>query len=120
MQSNVFNKSKIFRILTAGPLKYGLFIFFCILVVMAFESLGLDNRERNLELRNVNRLIKPVSEMHKEVEDSRFNPSIVIKKIEGSNIQDLEIKRQRMMNILTEAAIDQTQKHQFDRDIFDL
>jgi hypothetical protein len=122
MQSNVFKyKSKIVKVFTAGPAKYGVFIFFCILVVVAFESLGLDNREKNLELRSVTRLIKPVAESKKEIEDSHFNPSSVIKKIEGSNMIETENKRQKMMSILTDAAIDQAIKHQSsEREFIDL
>lgn len=54
MQSNLKIKArKIAKQTWAGPGKFGVFIVLCIIVIATFESLGLSNRERNLEIRSV-------------------------------------------------------------------
>lgn len=45
----------------AGPGKFGVFIVICIIVIAFFESLGLSNREKNLELRNVHSVVIPLN-----------------------------------------------------------
>ena len=56
MQSKEYLKIKARKIAKqtwAGPGKFGVFIIICIIIIATFESLGLSNREKNLELRNV-------------------------------------------------------------------
>ena len=52
MQSKDYFKNKARKIAKqtwAGPGKFGVFIILCIIVIATFESLGLSNREKNLE-----------------------------------------------------------------------
>lgn len=51
----------------AGPGKFGVFILLCIMIVAAFESLGLSNREQNLEFRSVQKIVIPIHSMNKNV-----------------------------------------------------
>jgi len=63
MQSKEYlkNKARKFAKQTwAGPGKFGVFILLCIIVVATFETLGLSNREKNLEFRNVHKIVIPV------------------------------------------------------------
>ena len=56
MQSKEYLKIKARKLAKqtwAGPGKFGVFIVICIIVIATFESLGLSNREKNLELRSV-------------------------------------------------------------------
>ena len=41
----------------AGPGKFGVFIVLCFILVATFESLGLSNREKNLEMRSVQNIV---------------------------------------------------------------
>jgi uncharacterized protein YoxC len=56
MQSKDYFKIKARKLAKqtwAGPGKFGVFIVLCIIVIAMFESLGLSNREMNLELRAI-------------------------------------------------------------------
>lgn len=55
MQSEYFKikAKKIAKQTWAGPGKFGVFIVICIIIIATFESLGLSNREKNLEMRTI-------------------------------------------------------------------
>ena len=60
-KTNLKNQAKNFYKKTlAGPGKFGVFILLCILIIFSFESLGLTNKESNLEIRTINRRVVPV------------------------------------------------------------
>ena len=65
MQSKEYFKNKARKLAKqtwAGPGKFGVFIVLCIIIVATFESLGLSNREKNLEMRTVQNIVIPVSD----------------------------------------------------------
>lgn len=112
------NKAKRFAKQTwAGPGKFGVFIILCIFVVATFESLGLSNREKNIEFRNLSNLViategqdpsdisyadlnKPTK--IKNLNDEEFNHKIKIST--QKNIEDKNLERGKM---LLNAAVDQ-------------
>lgn len=53
---------KIAKQTWAGPGKFGVLIFLCILIIAFFESLGLTNRENVIEMRNVEKTVIPIKE----------------------------------------------------------
>ena len=64
MQPKDYIKNKARKIAKqtwAGPGKFGVFIILCIIIIATFESLGLSNREKNLELRTVQNIVIPVN-----------------------------------------------------------
>jgi hypothetical protein len=65
MQSKEYFKNKARKLAKqtwAGPGKFGVFIVLCIIIVATFESLGLSNREKNLEMRTVQNIVIPVTD----------------------------------------------------------
>ncbi len=94
----------------AGPGKFGVFIIFCIIIIATFESLGLSNRERNLEMRSVPSIVIPVQEkLNIEFvptikESNRDSLQEMLKK---SSVIDFQKKLVERENILLEGAVEQ-------------
>ena len=119
MQSKEYlkNKARQFAKHTwAGPGKFGVFIILCIIVVATFESLGLSNREKNLEVRNVQNIVFPVTIINdktkKEVLESIMknenpNTDSLNEKLKISAVLDFERKSAERESLLIYAALDQ-------------
>jgi len=98
----------------AGPGKFGVFIVICIIVIAFFESLGLSNREKNLELRNVHSVVIPlnynVEKMNEAVDLIKKEINIstsVEEKIKLSFNIELDKRNIERENILLFGAMDQ-------------
>ncbi len=113
MQSKEYFKNKARKLAKqtwAGPGKFGVFIVLCIMVVATFESLGLSNRERNLEMRSVQNIVIPVTDkvsidtfdQHKEANAESFQ-----EKLKLSAHIEFEKKILERENILLYGAVDQ-------------
>ena len=93
----------------AGPGKFGVFIVICIIIIATFESLGLSNREKNLELRSIPLVavqlnLKTIEEGIKVENQSDNNNSVQVnKKIEES----AEVNKEVRENMMLSAAVDQ-------------
>jgi hypothetical protein len=96
----------------AGPGKFGVFIVICIIVIAFFESLGLSNREKNLELRNVQNVVIPINYNLEKINEGvdLFKPdasSTLQEKLKLSTNIDVEKRNMERDNILLFGAIDQ-------------
>ena len=98
----------------AGPGKFGVLIVICIIVIAFFESLGLSNREKNLELRNVHSVVIPlkhnVEKMNEAVDliKKEINISLSIEeKIKLSFNIEIDNKNIEREDILLFGAMDQ-------------
>lgn len=95
----------------AGPGKFGVFIILCIIVVAAFESLGLSNREKNLEMRNVQNIVIPVHHGSEKIEPTDVTPGQTAEsfneKLKKSALIDFEKKNLERENILLFGAVEQ-------------
>lgn len=113
MQSKEYLKSKARKYIAktmAGPGKFGIFIFLCILVIGTFETLGLTNKDK-VELRRKKNVNSPVSctkgrnriklSEPKRIEEP-FNEKMKI-----SAQIDLEKRNVQRNNILLFGAIEQ-------------
>jgi hypothetical protein len=90
----------------AGPGKFGVFIIICIFIIAAFESLGLSNREKNLEIRTVSKVV--ISQAHSQViEVKENNTEMFNEKLKLSAQFDYEKKILQRENILLFGALDQ-------------
>lgn len=107
MQSKEYFKIKARKIAKqtwAGPGKFGVFIVICIIIIATFESLGLSNREKNLELRSVPLVavqlnLKSIEEGVKaESQDT---------KLRYRGIKDLENSNKLRDDMLLYGAVDQ-------------
>ena len=119
MQFKEYLKGKAKQIVKytwAGPGKFGVFITFCIIVVATFEFLGLSNREKNLELRNVQNIVFQVSMIKGEtdlkesiglVENEKPQSNSFDEKLKIYSKIDFEKKSEERENILIYSAIDQ-------------
>ena len=119
MQSKEYLKNKARQIAKqtwAGPGKFGVFIVLCILVVATFESLGLSNREKNLEIRNVQNIVFPVTIINEKnkkedlvsiVNSENPNNDSLNEKLKMSVKIDFERKSAERESLLVYAAIDQ-------------
>ena len=70
MQSKEYIKNqarKLAKQTWAGPGKFGVLIILSIIVIATFESLGLSNREKNLEFRNVQNIVMPIDFSEKNI-----------------------------------------------------
>jgi hypothetical protein len=103
------NKARVFAKQTwAGPGKFGVFIFLCILIIATFESLGLSNRERNLELRTVNNIvIKKGQEKNILPQEHELDVSSFKEKLKVSAQIDKENRERMIENILLYGTLDQ-------------
>ena len=113
MQSKDYFKNKARKLAKqtwAGPGKFGVFIVLCIIVVATFESLGLSNREKNLEMRSVQNIVIPVHEKITvevvEQSDSENTPELQ-EKLKISASIDFQRKNLERENILLFGAMEQ-------------
>jgi len=92
------------------------FIVICIIIVATFEGLGLSNREKNLEIRNVQNIVFPVTivtekdkqeELIPIVNNEPSNPESFSEKLKISAQIDFEMKSSQRENLLIFAAMDQ-------------
>jgi hypothetical protein len=119
MQLNEFLKGKARQIVKytwVGPGKFGVFITICIIVIAIFESLGLSNREKNLESRNFQNIVLPLSIIKGEaaLQDSKVfvnsekpQTKYLDEKLKIYTKIDFEKKSEERENILIYSAIDQ-------------
>ncbi len=111
MQSKEFFKNKVRKLAKqtwAGPGKFGVFIVLCIIVVATFESLGLSNREKNLEMRTVQNIVIPVSDkITIEVEQANEANMELQEKLKISTSIDFQKKILERENILLYGAVEQ-------------
>lgn len=102
----------------SGPGKFAVFIILCIIIVAALENLGLTNKERNLDTRKVNNLIKFNIKKHTEEHQERINNGItqdllsyqnyvLNEKIKNFSLKNLEEKNMERGKMLFSAAVDQ-------------
>jgi hypothetical protein len=107
--------NRIAKYSCSGPGKFAVFIILCIIVVATFESLGLTNKERNLDIRKVNNLIRFNIKKHTEEHQERiinhdfFNNQndVLYQKIKNFSLKNLEEKNLERGKMLLTAAIDQ-------------
>ena len=80
----------------------------CIIVVATFESLGLSNREKNLEMRTVQNIVIPVSDkITIEVEQANEANMELQEKLKISTSIDFQKKILERENILLFGAVEQ-------------
>ena len=120
--SQYFNKenlklkaTRIAKYSCSGPGKFAVFIILCIIVIATFESLGLTNKERNLDSRKVDNLIKFNIRQHNEQQQERISKTELInyqndilneklKIFSRKNMEEKNFEREKM---LISAALDQ-------------
>ena len=113
MQSKEYIKNiarKLAKQTWAGPGKFGVFILLCIMIVATFESLGLSNREKNLEFRSVQKIVIPINTMEKNIEISESTESkssILNERLKISTQIDLNNKILEREKILLNGAMEQ-------------
>jgi len=118
MQSKEYLKNKARQIAKqtwAGPGKFGVFIVICIIIVATFEGLGLSNREKNLEIRNVQNVVFPVTILNEKKQDELVsilsteqpNTESLNEKLKISAKIDFQRKSAERENLLIYAAMDQ-------------
>lgn len=105
------NQAKLYYKRTlAGPGKFGVFILFCILIIFSIESLGLSNREGNLEIRTINKRVIPVKIQEKKVNiahSSYKSSSTFNNKVKISNEIDNEKRILELQRIIWKGAKEQ-------------
>lgn len=110
MQSKEYFKlkaKKLARQTWAGPGKFGVFIIICIIIIATFESLGLSNREKNLEIRSV-----PLVAINMNLKDIHegndiSNTKEVARLAKDLPLKDLDNKNKLRFSLLYHGAIDQ-------------
>ena len=114
MLSKIYLKNlakKYYKRTLAGPGKFGVFIFLCLIIIFSFETLGLSNIESNLEIRTINKRVIPVVQFQeKKANNARSTykrSSTLDNKLRKSNEFDNEKKKLEMANILFAGAIQQ-------------
>ena len=114
MQSKEYIKNKARKLAKqtwAGPGKFGVFILLCILIVATFESLGLANREQNLEYRSVQKIVIPIKTMDKNFvgisESNESNSSLLNERLKISTQIDMNNKILEREKILLNGAMEQ-------------
>ena len=114
MQSKEYFKNKARKIAKqtwAGPGKFGVFILLCIIIVATFESLGLSNRETNLEFRSVQKIVIPIKTTEKtiiEVNDIiESNSNSLNERLKLSSQIDMNNKIIEREKILLNGAMEQ-------------
>jgi len=102
---------KLYKKTLAGPGKFGIFILLCIIIIFSFESLGLTNKEKNLEVRIVNKKVIPIKVQEKRVKKvpslEKENSNALNKKIKIVTEMDITKKLIERENILLSGAIEQ-------------
>ena len=112
MQPNEYLRNKARKLAKqtwAGPGKFGVFIVICIIVIAFFESIGLSNREKNLELRNVQSIVMPINykiEKINEGVDQLRSQTSLSSQTYSTKIES-EKKNQERVNILLLGAMEQ-------------
>ena len=93
----------------AGPGKFGVLILLSIIVIATFESLGLSNREKNLEFRTVQKIVMPVNSIEKNLvsESAEFNSNNLNEKLKILKQIDLNKKVIEREKILLNGAMEQ-------------
>jgi len=97
MQSKEYIKNKARKLAKqtwAGPGKFGVFILLCILIIATFESLGLSNKEKNLEFRSVQKIVMPINIAEKKTKEN----SDILEANSNSFNEKLKISTQIDMN----------------------
>ena len=109
------------QILTGGS-NIGVFIILCIIVVATFESLGLSNREKNLEHRLIQNMDLSIDSLqNRQILNAKIlgnqdltklnginsSNNLLIDRIKVDSIKDIEKKNLERNRILFEGAIDQ-------------
>lgn len=114
MQSKEYIKNKARKLAKqtwAGPGKFGVFILLCIFIIATFESLGLSNREKNLEFRSVQKIVMPVNTAEKNLievaEAIEANSNSFNEKIKISTQIDMNKKIIEREKILLNGAMEQ-------------
>ena len=114
MLSKIYLKNlakKYYKRTLAGPGKFGVFILLCIMIVATFESLGLSNREQNLEYRSVQKIVIPIKTMDKNVaeisESTESNSNLLNERLKISTQTDLKNKILEREKILLNGAMEQ-------------
>ena len=110
MQSKEYFKNKARKLAKqtwAGPGKFGVFIVLCIIVVATFESLGLSNREKNLEMRSVQNIVIPVAEKVTIDLEQNLKEAELQEKVKFSTEVDFKKKILERENILLYGAVEQ-------------
>ncbi len=114
MQSKEYfkNKARKFAKQTwAGPGKFGVFILLCIFIIATFESLGLSNREKNLEVRSVQKIVIPVNNLDKNIKEvadaMEANSNSFNEKLKISTQIDMNKKIIEREKILLNGAMEQ-------------
>ena len=111
MQSKDYFKNKARKIAKqtwAGPGKFGVFIVLCIIIIATFESLGLSNREKNLELRTVQNIVIPThTNTDKFVIENDNIKETFNEKLKLSTKIEFEKKNTEREKILLYGAVDQ-------------
>jgi len=102
---------RLYKKTLAGPGKFGVFIILCILIIFSFESLGLSNKESNLEIRTINKRVIPVINQESKAKpahsSNKSSSTLVTKKLKKFNDIDHKNKISEMEKILYKGAIDQ-------------
>merc|ERR1711957_797311 len=100
MLSKIYLKNlakKYYKRTLAGPGKFGVFIFLCLIIIFSFETLGLSNIESNLEIRTINKRVIPVVQFQeKKANNARSTykrSSTLDNKLRKSNEFDNEKKK---------------------------
>ena len=112
------NKAKrIARNTWAGPGKFGVFILLCVFIVATFESLGLSNRERNLEFRNLSNMVIAIegaenteisyTELNKSTKINNLNSNELNERIKIFAQKDFEDKNLERGKMLLTGAVEQ-------------
>lgn len=101
---------KLAKTTMAGPGKFAVFIIICIFIIAAFESLGLSNREVNLERRSVPKVVIKIQKNDELIEQqiSDFgNNETLNKKLKITNQIEIQEKVSNRDNIMLTGALDQ-------------
>merc|ERR1711957_705702 len=106
MLSKIYLKNlakKYYKRTLAGPGKFGVFIFLCLIIIFSFETLGLSNIESNLEIRTINKRVIPVVQFQeKKANNARSTykrSSTLDNKLRKSNEFDNEKKKKSKWQI---------------------
>jgi hypothetical protein len=110
-------KNKIKRT-WAGPGKFGIFILFCILTITVFESLGLSNKDKNIEIRSIKKVVYPVQLHEKNVvsksdNELSSNNNNIEERIKLSSEYENEVKQRARVSILMHAALNMNQAEDY-------
>jgi hypothetical protein len=113
MQSKDYFKNKARKLAKqtwAGPGKFGVFIVICIIVIAFFESIGLSNREKNLELRNEQNNVIPLNYNLEKISEGIGKMRMEAppkQKPKVSRIMNTEKRNQEIANIILSGAMEQ-------------